>query len=418
MHARQPFVKPRRVLASLWGPRAGLLTARAGAALPEGATGLAFPLNSGDTIPAVGFGCWKIAKEATADAVVAAIRAGYRHLDCASDYGNEKEVGAGIASAIEQGACCIAAVVRCCRPRPHLLPLTPAPGLVTRKDLFVTSKLWNTYHAKEHVPLALDRTLKDLGLAYVKKTLLLLLPLLLLLLLLLPPNSLASPLRYVDLYLIHFPIPLQFVPFETRYPPEWFFDPTAARPRMHHARVPTSETWGAMEALCDAGLARSIGVSNHNAQHLRDILSYARIAPALLQVELHPHNQQPKLLRFCKANGIAVTGFSPLGSGSYVEIGGATPADSALAEPAVAEIAAAHGCTPAQVLLRWNLQRGVSVVPKSSKPHRMAENISLKAVALTDAEMAAMAALDKGRRFNDPGVFCEGAFGAFTPIFE
>ena len=180
MHARQPFVKPRRVLASLWGPRAGLLTARAGAALPEGATGEAFPLNSGDTIPAVGFGCWKIAKEATADAVVAAIRAGYRHLDCASDYGNEKEVGAGIASAIEQGACCIAAAVRCCRPRPHLLPLTPAPGLVTRENLFVTSKLWNTYHAKEHVPLALDRTLKDLGLAYVKKTLLLL-PLLLLL---------------------------------------------------------------------------------------------------------------------------------------------------------------------------------------------------------------------------------------------
>jgi len=151
---------------------------------------------------------------------------------------------------------------------------------------------------------------------------------------------------------------------------------------------------------------------------LRDVLSYAKIKPAVLQVELHPYNTQEKLLRFCRSKGIAVTGFSNLGASSYVEIGGATTQDFCLNEPVVQKIAAAHGKTPAQVVLRWAVQRGTAIVPKSVSPARLAENISLFNFALTASEMAEISALNRNVRFNDPGVFCESGFGAFTPIYE
>ena len=128
-------------------------------------------------IPPVGFGLWKIGADVCEDTVYAAIKCGYRHLDAACDYGNEAEVGRGIQRALTDGIC-------------------------TREDLWVTSKLWNTYHHPDHVGPAIDRTLNDLQ------------------------------LDYLDLYLIHFPIALEFVPFETRYPPEWFFDLTIPEPRM------------------------------------------------------------------------------------------------------------------------------------------------------------------------------------------
>jgi diketogulonate reductase-like aldo/keto reductase len=138
----------------------------------------------------------------------------YRHIDCACDYGNEHEVGAGIKAAIASGVC-------------------------TRAELWVTSKLWNTYHAAEHVELACRKTLTDLG------------------------------LDYVDLYLIHFPIATKYVPIEKRYPPEWIFDPDSKDPKekmMIPVNVTLRETWGAMEQLKEKGLAREIGVSNHTCQ--------------------------------------------------------------------------------------------------------------------------------------------------------
>ena len=157
---------------------------------------------------------------------------------------------------------------------------------------------------------------------------------------------------------IHFPISLKFVPFETRYPPEWIFDPGAAKPTMELEPVPLSETWRAMEGLIPKGLAKHIGVCNFNTAGLRDLLSYATIAPEVLQVELHPYLQQPKLLRYAAENGLAVTGFSPLGAGSYIELGGATAGDSALQHPTVVGLASEIRVSPAQVVLRWALQRG------------------------------------------------------------
>jgi D-xylose reductase len=320
-------------------------------------------LPGGDQMPVVGLGLWKVPRTAAPHVVERALCTGYRHLDSACDYGNEAEVGAGIRAALKAGAC-------------------------RRDELWVTSKLWNTYHDPEHVRPAAERTLRDLG------------------------------LDYLDLYLIHFPIPQQFVPFDHRYPPGWVADPGAPRPQMRFAGVPLADTWRAMEQLVAAGLVRNIGVCNYNTALLRDLLSYARVRPAVLQVELHPYLGQPKLVRFCHDAGIAVTGFSPLGALSYVSIGMAGEGESVLDQPVVKAAAARHGKTPAQVVLRWGVQRGTAIVPKTTRPDRLAENLALFDFDLSADEMAAISALDRGRRFNDPGVFGEAAFNTFCPIYD
>ena len=320
-------------------------------------------LADGTAVPAVGLGLWKIDRPAAAGVVRDAIRIGYRHFDSACDYGNEAEVGEGLSSALTSGLC-------------------------RREDVWVTSKLWNTFHRRQHVRPALERSLRDLR------------------------------LDYLDLYLIHFPIALEYVPTEDRYPPGWFLDPNTPNPRMTPARVPQIETWQAMEDLVRAGLVRKIGVCNFNCALLRDLLAAAAIPPAVLQVELHPYLAQEKLLRFCREQGIAVTGFSPLGAPSYVPLGMATPSDSVLDRPVVVEAARRHSRTPAQIVLRWGVQRGTAIIPKTSRPERLAENLALFDFELTGDEMQAITALDCGRRFNDPGVFGEAAFNTFMPIYE
>jgi D-xylose reductase len=320
-------------------------------------------LAGGDEMPAVGLGLWKIDKPDAPDIVRQAVAAGYRHLDCACDYGNEPEVGEGIRAALEQGAC-------------------------RRDGLWVTSKLWNTYQARQHVRPAVERSLRDLG------------------------------LDHLDLYMVHFPIALEFVPFEVRYPPGWLHDPENPARGMKPAAVSRAEVWQAMEELVQAGLVRNIGVCNYNCALLRDLLTYATIRPAVLQVELHPLLTQEKLLRFCREEGIAVTGFSPLGASSYVSLGMAGADESALAQPAVRDAAGRHGKSPAQVVLRWGVQRGTAVIPKTSNPRRLVENLSIFDFALADDEMRAIDSLDRNRRFNDPGVFCETAFHTFFPVYE
>ena len=318
---------------------------------------------TGQLMPAVGLGLWKLDLDEVADTVYNAIKTGYRHLDSAADYGNEKQVGEGIARAI-------------------------ADGLCRREDLWITSKLWNTFHRQEHVQAACKKSLTDLG------------------------------IEYFDLYLIHFPISLKYVDFNDRYPPEWIFNPGDEHPAMELDAVPLSETWGAMEGLVEGQLARKIGICNYSAVLLHDLMSYARIKPAMLQIESHPYLTQEALIRTAQAYNIAVTAFSPLGALSYVSIDMATAGDSVLSEPVVIKAAERAGATPAQVVLRWGVQRGTAVIPKTSKIERLVENLTLSNFSLTDEEMASISSLNQNRRFNDPGVFCETAFGRFHSIYD
>lgn len=314
-------------------------------------------------MPSVGLGLWKIEKSDTAKAVVDAIEAGYRHLDSAADYGNELEAGEGIRQALSLGHC-------------------------AREELWVTSKLWNTFHRPEHVRAACEKSLNDLG------------------------------LDYLDSYLIHFPIALKFVDFATRYPPEWFFDPDVAEPKMEIDPVPLYETWRAMESLVEDGLVKEIGVCNYNSALLHDLMAYAKIKPAMLQIESHPYLTQERLLRAAQNYDIAVTAFSPLGALSYLSLDMATAAESVLNAEVVKAAATRVQRTPAQVVLRWGLQRGTAIIPKTSRKERLLENIALYDFELSEEEMSEISALNVNRRFNDPAVFCDLAFNTFYPIYD
>eukprot|EP01041_Mallomonas_annulata_P001685 gene1685-3258_t len=302
----------------------------------------------GRIIPSVGLGTWKIPKSSASSLVFNAILGGIRHFDCACDYGNEREVGEGIKKAIDDGVC-------------------------SRSDLFITSKLWNTYHAKQHVEQACKKSLEEMSLSYF------------------------------DSYLIHFPIAQRFVPFEVRYPPEWVFDPSCENPIIELDRVPIAETWRAMEGLVATGLAVHIGVCNFTVQSLMDLLSYAEILPSVNQIELHPYLTQQPLVAFCQSNDITVTAFSPLGSSSYVELemdGGL--GRGALEDELIRQIAKTTGKTAAQVILRWHLQRGVVVIPKSCSVTRVLENKDILDFSLSEEQMEAISRLNRNIRFNDP----------------
>jgi len=309
-------------------------------------------LRTNDKMPVLGLGTWKIPKEQCAAIVKQSLELGYRLLDCACDYGNEKEVGLGLKQAIEA-------------------------GIVKRSDVWVTSKLWNTFHAKEHVRAACKRTLSDLG------------------------------LEYLDLYLVHFPISLKYVDFETRYPPEWNYDP--AKPGLVHADVPTAETWAAMEELVKEGLVRNIGISNFNCQHIMDLMKYAKIKPAVNQIELHPYLQQPQLVEYCQRKdvNIPITAYSSFGGASYVPLGVkvAINTEPLLEHKVIVNIAKKHNKTPAQVLLRWAVQYGVAVIPKSLARPRLEENLRIFDFHLDEGDIKELKQMENGIRFNDPGVY-------------
>ncbi|KAH7375219.1 NAD(P)H-dependent D-xylose reductase [Plectosphaerella cucumerina] len=303
-------------------------------------------LNSGFDMPQVGFGLWKVDNSIASDAVYNAIKAGYRLFDGACDYGNEVEVGKGVARAIKD-------------------------GLVKREELFLVSKLWNTFHDGDRVEPIARKQLADLG------------------------------IDYFDLYVIHFPVALEWVDPEVRYPPGWHVD---GKSEIRYSKATIHETWAAMESLVEKGLARSIGISNFQGQLIYDLLRSAKIRPATLQIEHHPYLTQVELIKLAKAEGIAVTAYSSFGSTSFDEFDWAhakaiTPL---LKHELITEIAQKLGKTNSQVLLRWSTQRGLAVIPKTNNASRLAENLDVTSFDISDEDMERINALNTHTRFNKP----------------
>ena len=274
-------------------------------------------LASGHSFPLLGLGTWQSPPGRVRQAVRIALQFGYRHIDAASRYGNEKEVGQGLSDAIKA-------------------------GVVKREDVFITSKLWNTDHEPHRVIPALKKTLNDLG------------------------------VTYLDLYLVHWPTAFDQV----------------SNGSLQISATPNTATWTELERAVSAGLVRSIGLSNFNKRQIREILSAAKVPPSVLQIESNPYLPQQDLNRFAKENDIVVTAYSPLGSNARPWRKDDDPV--LLKDPNVLKIAKKHDKSPAQIAIRFQLERGVAVIPKSINPTRIRDNFDVLNFALDDDDMATL----------------------------
>lgn len=297
-------------------------------------------------MPLIGYGCWKVNKETCADTIYNAIKVGYRLFDAAQDYGNCKEIGQGINRALDE-------------------------GLVARDELFVTSKLWNNYHDPKNVEKALDKVLSDMQ------------------------------LDYLDLFLIHFPIAFKYVPFEEKYPPEFY---CGDGDKFHYEDVPLLDTWKAMEKLTKTSKVKSIGISNFSGALILDLLRGAEIKPAVLQIEHHPYLQQPELIEYAQSQGIAVTAYSSFGPQSFLELQNAKALNTPtlFEHSTIKEISQKHKKTPAQVLLRWATQRNIAIIPKSNNLDRLLQNLNVNDFDLTKEDFNEIAKLERNLRFINP----------------
>ncbi|MGY1652343.1 aldo/keto reductase [Geodermatophilus sp. SYSU D01119] len=266
-------------------------------------------LNNGVEIPQLGFGVYQVEPENTVEAVRTALEVGYRHIDTAEMYGNEKEVGQAIR---ESG-------------------IDPA-------EVFVTSKLNNGFHRRDDALRAFDQTMTDLG------------------------------LEQLDLFLIHWPLPTIDVDYV--------------------------ETWKAMEEIYAGGRCRAIGVSNFNPHHLRRLFAETEVRPAVNQIEAHPYLANDEVRAFDAEHEIVTEAWSPIAQGKVLD------------DPAITAIAETLGRTPAQVVLRWHVQRGDVVFPKSVTRKRVEENFALFDFELDEGQMATITGLDRGERTGpDPDTF-------------
>lgn len=261
-------------------------------------------LNNHTFMPQVGFGTYKIVPEQASDAVYTAISYGYRHIDTAQLYFNEAEVGQGIGKAI-------------------------ADGLVSREQLYVTTKLNNNNHAPADVERSFDESLAKLG------------------------------SDYVDLFLVHWPMP-------------------------NRADLDMVATWKAMTKLLEDGRLRSIGVSNFLPEHIERISQATGVMPVNNQIELHPQFMNRPSADYCRQHGIAVTAWSPLARGRVFDT------------PQVTTVAQQLGVTPAQAVLRWHIQLGNVVIPKSVTPARIAANLDIDSFELSSQQMELISSLDQG----------------------
>lgn len=291
-------------------------------------------------MPILGLGTWKSDPGKVKKAVKEALKIGYRHIDCAAAYGNESEVGEAIAESIKE-------------------------GVVSREDLWVTSKLWNDSHQESKVRPALENTLKDLQ------------------------------LDYLDLYLIHWPVALK--------PGTGM--PEKAEDFLPLEHVPIVETWSAMEDLRTEGLVKHIGVSNFSHEKLANLIPNCRFKPELNQVELHPYLQQPELVDYCQSQHIHVTAYSPLGSMDRPDNLKRDNEPIPLESDTIKDIAAEHKCEPAQVLIAFAIARNTAVIPKSTSPEHLKSNFGALNIELNSEDMQKIRQMDKGFRFVDGSAF-------------
>jgi diketogulonate reductase-like aldo/keto reductase len=285
-------------------------------------------LNNGVTLPALGLGVFQSPPEETTAAVAAALDAGYRHVDTAAAYGNEREVGQAIA----------------------------ASG-VDRSEVFVETKIWISDYGYDETLHGFEKSAGKLG------------------------------VEQIDLLILHQALPSAF--------------------------DKTLEAYRALETLLATGRVRAIGVSNFMVDHLERLLEHASVVPAVNQIEQHPYFQQADVQAFGEQHGILAQSWSPIGGITFYRDSGHT---STLEDPVIVKVAETHGKSPAQVMLRWGLQHGRSVIPKSTKPHRIAENIDVFDFELTDDEMTAIDGLDTGKRGGpEPEDITLEAFGRNIP---